>query len=216
MVRQVNYRVLVGHRRIVNGERAIVGQRVGDPGLHLSGEAFLAIGAGVGQQRTDALTGGRGRLHAPDSLVEPSLSAVDCVRRIGKCDLILLAVQLEATSGDPVGVPPDQRAEIELVVRTFGLVVAERREAEYDVCRLASPVRRDDIGDGAAVVHKCHAHAAAAGHRISGDELAARRLAKRRTGQRRKCWRCRGYSSLVERSTGQRRRLIRRLARPYD
>ena len=210
VVRQIDHRVLVGHRRIVNGERAIIRQRVGDADLHLAGVAFLAIGAGVGQQRADALTGGRNRFHLPDPLVESSLAAVDCVRRIGKCELILVAVQLEATSGDPVSVPPDQRAEIELVSRARGLVVAERREAEHDGGETALPVRHDDIGDDAAVVHKCHAHAAAAGHGVSGDGLAVRRRAERRTGQRRGLGRRRGFVRRVERRTGQRRGLGRR------
>lgn len=48
VVRQVNHRVLVGHCRVANGERAIVRERVGDADLHFAGEAFLAIGTGVG------------------------------------------------------------------------------------------------------------------------------------------------------------------------
>ena len=54
MIGQVDHRVLVGARLVVDGEAVVVPQRVGDGDRERAGIALLPIGAGEAQGGADA------------------------------------------------------------------------------------------------------------------------------------------------------------------
>ena len=74
VVGEIHGRGLVGRRLVVDAELVFVGERVGDLCDQFAGEAFFAVGAGVGED--DALPVlAFERLRLPDDFVEAALDA---------------------------------------------------------------------------------------------------------------------------------------------
>src|SRR5699024_1744401 len=109
---QVDRRGGIGGRLVVDLERVVVGQRVGDGDGEGAGVALLAVRAGVAEG--DAGVGRvRGR---PDELVEAAFATVERVGVVVDGQVIGLAVQLEMAVGDPVAVATDDAAEVGALV----------------------------------------------------------------------------------------------------
>ena len=147
VARHVHHRLLVGRSLIVDNEFVVVGQRVHHGHRQLAGEALLIIRRHVAQHERMAVD----LLCVPHAGVKSRGAAVQVVRPVVHGEVVLLAVEREATLADAVAVAAYERAE-----ERFG-----RIEAVVDII-----VSLDNVGIVAVAVghHDSHERAAVVGN----------------------------------------------------
>ncbi len=179
VLRQVDRRGLVGRRLVVEPQRVVVGQGVGDLGLQRARVAHVAVRAGVREHhahRVGTLEG----LGLPVGLVETLWSAVQVVLAVVLRQRVGRAVDGERPLADAVAVAADDGAEEwRLVEVTLEVVVAEHDVTELP-CLVGHLQRRDDaaVGDG------FHFHPVGVGQREGLDGLAVGQGTERRASHR--------------------------------
>ena len=102
----------VGDGVVVDAEAVVVAEGVGDADLHRAGEAVVAVGACMGQHQFPV-----GVLHYVEEGILPARGAA--VKAVGAVVLRQLAgeaVDGDASTGQAVGIAPDDGAEVALVV----------------------------------------------------------------------------------------------------
>src|SRR6202034_4328842 len=142
MIRQIEDRILVGGRRILDSE-CIAIQRVAHAGGERSGEALISVLAHVGKFDSILYF-----VRGPDHLIEPDNSSVKRIVAVVLWDGISLAVQLEAAMRDTVRITANDGPKIS----GLGNVVVERVVAEHDVILLSVSIRRSQRKHNPAVV----------------------------------------------------------------
>src|SRR6266849_2779392 len=168
VIGQIDDRRLVGLGRERRRKFHGAGNAVSDAGLQPAGIAFLAIPAVVGQRDEwrGLLTQGR---DGPVLAVETCQTAVKRVTAVIGRQLKAMAIQLERTVRDTVGITTDRRAE-ETPNRdiTFKVVAAQD-----DVGKMARAVRREDGLQRCAIRDDPHLEAVVATqlHHFAGDAI---------------------------------------------
>ena len=146
MAGQVDQRVPVRRRAVVDTELIVVGQGESDGDEEVARVALLAVPAQIAEfERL-----GIGVIDLPDHLVEPTQPAVKMVRAVVLGEFVFHAVQREPALCDPVPVSADQRSEVGVVAAQ---VLLQAVEAEDDIAAPAGTVGRVERDDGPAVGH---------------------------------------------------------------
>ena len=113
---------------------------------------------------------GTNRRGRPDFQVEADFAAMQGVRRIVDRELIGFAVDRQFAPGDPIGVAPDQSAEVRPA--GIGLIVRRASVAQHDIAELPAPVRDFDRRDSAAEIRDLDLCAMGIGQRVQRQRLA--------------------------------------------
>ena len=152
VVGQVDHRGAAGDAGgIVEAERVVRRQRVGDVDGEVAGEAVLAVRAE--QAEGEGAAGGGDDV--PHAVAEIGRGAVGRAAMQGVGALVgrqgvANTVEREGGAGDTVGVAADERAEI----GAFRLVVGEGGAAQHDIGEAAAPVGDQEFLDDAAIVEQ--------------------------------------------------------------
>ena len=169
VIGQINDGIFIGGRMVIDLQRVVVGQRVDDVDLKRPRVAFLAVG--TGQVQPQPGTPARlDRRHLPDLLVEADFAAVQAVDAVVDRQRVLLAVEREFALGDPIGVAPDECAEIGAGIFDIALDVVI---AEQHIAHLSLAVGDHNGIDDAAVAADLDDHPVRVGERVEPDRLAA-------------------------------------------
>src|SRR5262245_15501847 len=110
VLRQVDWRRLVGGRSIGNHQIVLISQRIPHACLQRSGVALLTVGAGSSEGDAEAVR----RVawyRVPDDLVETVDTTVQMIRSVVGRQFVRRAVQVELRVRNPVAVTPDNRTE---------------------------------------------------------------------------------------------------------
>src|SRR5881227_924297 len=103
MMREINYGVFIGRRKVINLQFIVISQRVNDPHAQVAGIAFLAVVAKVSEfERGDASYLQRAR--CPDNFIEPFDAAVQVILVVVSGEFVFDTVEGETPSGNAVAV----------------------------------------------------------------------------------------------------------------
>ena len=161
MVRDVQYRRLVGLGGVIEPQLIRLAQRVADRHLEITGVSLFAVAAQVTQlERVQVRVP-----DLPDGLVESLQAAVQRVLTVVLRQLVLRAVQGEAAVGDAVAIASHDGSEVGVYLE----VAVQAVESEDHVGELAVPVRRLQAHDDGAVSHDSRLHAVLVGERVEFD-----------------------------------------------
>ena len=144
---KIQRRGFVGGSFVIHNQLVVVGQRIGDFDFEVARVPLLAIFAQITVSNPDAFSILE-FLGLPQLFVEAVDSAMQGVRTIILGQGIFHAVEGEGGVGDPVGVPPDDGAEVGGVLQIpVNFVVAED-----NVAQVAVLVRHSQRHNNATVV----------------------------------------------------------------
>src|SRR6185312_3750695 len=147
MLGKIQRRGLVGGSFVIHDQLVVVGQSIGDFDFEVAGISFLAVFAQIAVSNSDTLSVLE-LLGLPELFVKPVGSAMQGVRAVIFGQGIFHAVEGEGGVGNPVGVAPDDGAEVGGVLQiSVNFVVTED-----NVAQVAVLVRHSQRHDDAAVV----------------------------------------------------------------
>ena len=156
---------LVRLGRIVDAQRAVVLEGVGDTDFKISWETFFAIGAGAGEDDAYALACFHGAA-LPDVFIETADAAVEGVFSVVGGEGVGLAIEGKLRVGDAVCVAAYGAAEEGVLLAG---VAFDGIEAEHDVARDPVFIWDFDVGHGRAEIDEFDGGIIAVGERPLGD-----------------------------------------------
>src|SRR5208337_2375889 len=173
VVREVDGRVLVRFRAIVQLEFVGVRQRVGDRNIQIAREILLAVLAEVRKPNGRCSHAGK-NFRLPDLAIKPDLSAVQRVWPVVERKGVLLAIQGEMSLGDAIGVAPDGGPEKGLIAQ-IALQVAE---TQHHIAGLAAVIGHVQLGQGRAIGNHLGPRTLGVFQRVCHDDRAIGQFAE--------------------------------------
>ena len=173
MLREVQHRVLIRGRCVLQLQRVVLGKRISRFDRQGARVAFLAIFACVAKLERWAVQG-RKDSWLPDHLIEALKAAMQGIGTVIDRQRVFLAVERKLALGDPVPVTPDHGAKVGAVLNVIRQVVV----AEHHIIEVAVPVGHLQEDHQAAVIDDAGLRALVIPQREQGHGSAVLHLAE--------------------------------------
>ena len=174
VLRQVDDRGLVGFRGVIHAQLVIIRQRIGDIHGQITGIAFLAVFAQVGQFEPGPVPADIGPDDFPDDLVKAFETAMQRVGRVVRGERVGHAIQRKPALCDAIAIAPGERAEKRAVLH----IPVERVIPQNDIVEVAVRIGHFERRDNAAVGHDAGFRALDVVQGVALDRLPVRCRAK--------------------------------------
>src|ERR1700688_3824922 len=165
MLREIDNRVTVRSRAVIQPQRAITGQRVDRRDGEIPWEALLAIPAEIGQRQTRTLRRQLATLDIPEHLIEANLAAVQRIRTVVRWQRVSHTIEREPASSNPIAIAADQGSKIRALLE----ISREGVVAKYNIGIVTVTVGRGERGHHPSVGHDVCLHPAARAQDIEID-----------------------------------------------
>src|ERR1035437_4373510 len=176
MVRQIDHRVLVGGRGVVDLQLVGVGKAIRYGDAQVAGVAFLAILAEIAKLQASV----RQYAGLPDALEEAVAAAVKRVFAVILGEFVLDAIERKPRGADAVPVTPNDRPEI---LRGIGEILRQGVEAKHHIGHPAVAAGRVQRHDDPGVIRDPRLELVLVGQSVDADSGAIRHLSEFRLGQ---------------------------------
>ena len=146
----------VGRGLVVDNQSVVRRQRVGDRDVEVARIALFAVGGAVGHGDGGISFGRRGLAGVPDAAFESSGTAVQVVLAVVDRQLVLLAVEREASFADAVAEASHDGSAVFVGRAEIGV---DAVVSPYHVAEAAVGGRNPERDDACAVIGELHGHA---------------------------------------------------------